>query len=65
MIHTVNRTVSALARWKRGGDLEARYGLGRGCPPTMTEEEMKAWDEREERGENIGQHDLPDEEKSL
>lgn len=47
------------ARWMRGAELEARFGLGPGCPPTMTKQEMDAWDARELRGENPGQRGLP------
>lgn len=48
-------TPEVRARWERGADLEARFGLGLGCPPTMTEREAKEWDAREAKSQNIGQ----------
>ncbi len=53
------------AHWKRSADLEARYGVSRGCPATMTPEEAAAWDEREGKGENPGQHPPPAEPSTM
>jgi hypothetical protein len=37
----------AREKWDRACKLEARYGLGKGWPPSMTQAEMDAFDKEE------------------
>lgn len=54
----IEMSAKQLLFWKRSAELESRYGLGPGWPPSMSPEEIISWDIREQAGTNIGQKQI-------